>query len=616
MCLTLESITFMKGRLWDVPVVFKPSDGTDRRQIEPPEWPPCRKNDCLSPVVFPLCFTGGSRDFIFPVVTICSRQPGTFQIRATPPKDYPNIMGSALTDPVTFSPGNLRIEDLAAKLDAPLLQDWSRHRVGFHTDQWMWEFCPAGGADWREFQRTSHQVYTILAPPRNPWTFRPQAACDLWLEVVDQACKWAKGARSAKEAADQITKEIFNLGEEGSAAPLVWNGDANYSKGGQFDCEGFLRYFLKKELGQGSAVNCSDLACIVTTFANALGAHLLQSTIGPHFDTNCVRLIGMPEFGPTDFERHEVAWDGGAGIGDPLWDACLVFPGEAETRADSDDQADGPDEPPLGMTFGGSQGAYADRLIAGKQQAGPQGPITDNNGGNRPVTIKNVTNSDGLRSTAKLAGVLPSDLDYKLAVIRYCPQPRDMQGYQIIGWQHQDTTDGPTAYVSVWGEAGNVLRHRVKVTTVPLPSPDRALSYLAVEVGRSPVPLRRVSGPGVTFETGDGTWTLTLAGNLYVSVSSAGVSPMDVRPFAAGIAASLRDSSSGKLHPLMPVPKDGLHIEKLLADVGASELDSVAIRPTAPVVIQNRVIQISGSEGGDATVMVRPSGLTSSTELQ
>ena len=171
--------------------------------------------------------------------------------------------------------------------------------VGVHLVRWHWQYRLRASETWRPLETTEHVVYTVLRAPRAPWVQQPATLANTqlpWTDVLDLACRWARGARTAHDAAAAVTRSVFSLGD----------GVLDY------DCSlGATAYafdvFLLTELlerlhgglGRGAYVNCVDCATIVSTFANALGADLWQSRMGGpftgvlgYFPVNPVRTIG------------------------------------------------------------------------------------------------------------------------------------------------------------------------------------------------------------------------------------------------------------------------------------------------------------------------------------
>lgn len=183
-------------------------------------------------------------------------------------------------------------------------------------------------------EETRHRMYVILAPPSLPWSaaFEDRERW-LWPEVLDFACNWAEGARTVDEAARMITAALFDLGQaDERRGGLRYHGSARYAKS-WFLCNEFLDHLTGK--APSSSVNCSDLATILSTFANALGCRLYQAQCGRSIVASPVRVIGSPADPPTRFGYHEIAWDGSSSENDRVWDACLAFS----------------DDPPAGVPF-------------------------------------------------------------------------------------------------------------------------------------------------------------------------------------------------------------------------------------------------------------------------
>lgn len=197
---------------------------------------------------------------------------------------------------------------------------------------WMWQYQLPGESAWHDIGVTSHRIYAVLRVPQAPWHQAPfPDPQNPWTDVLDYACLWARGVKSDTEAATRVTRAV-NAPAGGIAYDMA-RGGCHYVTGytvspGEFNCTAFLDRLRR---GKGSPaselVNCADCATITSTFANALGCDLDQSIMGMHFGLNKIIAIGQPGFGYPDwgpgFSYHEVAWLGGAGWGDPLWDACL-----------------------------------------------------------------------------------------------------------------------------------------------------------------------------------------------------------------------------------------------------------------------------------------------------
>jgi len=264
---------------------------------------------------------------------------------------------------------------------------------------WKWEFRCCGGSDWEPLQTTRHRIYIVLEEPKLPWKQQPfPDTQNPWTEALDHACVWAAGKQNRDDAATAITKAInANLG-------LVYDnafGASSYTSGAPslFELTQFLAY-LNFGTGLGNIVNCTDCATITTTFSNLVGCDLHASRMGNNFDLTPFKGIGSavfacPGFG-CGFSYHEVAWKGGDGNGDPLFDACLRVDGDTNPWA-----APYAEQFPVNIVFSTNPGAplplavpfnapsYKERLCtndaAGIGSCNPTGPWPSSSNGRRPV---------------------------------------------------------------------------------------------------------------------------------------------------------------------------------------------------------------------------------------
>jgi hypothetical protein len=278
-------------------------------------------------------------------------------LRASPGNQARSVLGEAKPAPVVFAAGALRT---LVSIEFPA------HRIGqagviSEVVTWRWQSRPNRFVPWRDFDASTHQLFVVLDAPTAPWSQAPFTLANTqipWVDVLDHACRWARGARSADEAASLITFALNTLGGSVLAYNCVGLGSACYSWP-YFDCTAFLQR-LQGGPGNGPLVNCSDCAAVVSTFANCLGADLWQSKMGFDFALNPVRLVGSASFeracGLGRFAMHEVAWTGAGTERDRVFDACLQVDADLDpTRA--------PRRPLVaaGVPFGGPQG-YRDML--------------------------------------------------------------------------------------------------------------------------------------------------------------------------------------------------------------------------------------------------------------
>src|SRR5271169_1653623 len=208
-------------------------------------------------------------------------------------------------------------------------------QVGIWDLQWHWEYRQGPHHPWHHFDLTRHRVYVVLDLPLDPWEQGPYNSGNTqlpWTDVLDRACRWARGATSRDMAAALVTQKVYALGPSIITYDCPGGGSSNYSAG-NFDCTAFLDR-LAGGLGNGIYVNCSDCATFVSTFANALGCNLWQSRMGYFFALNELLAIGSTVWqtacGWGSFSYHEVAWEGACTANEDVYDACLRVDGDSD----------------------------------------------------------------------------------------------------------------------------------------------------------------------------------------------------------------------------------------------------------------------------------------------
>ena len=244
--------------------------------------------------------------------------------------------------------------------------------VGVSDVVWRWQFRVDRNDSWTDFAVSRHRIYTILNEPTDPWKQTPHDSANTqlpWTEVLDFACDWASGAQGVDEAATLITHNLYNLGPD-FVQYVDGEGSAHYvTPGGYFNCTLFIDC-LRGELRPDTHVNCSDCAVIVSTFANALGCDLWQSSM-TEFDFNPIKKIGQSTWKDGNFTYHEVAWKNECDINNEVFDACL--------QVDGDDKPErAPHEPllPTNLRFGTpGDKQYHFRLVAPSNPAGAAQPL-------------------------------------------------------------------------------------------------------------------------------------------------------------------------------------------------------------------------------------------------
>lgn len=244
-----------------------------------------------------------------------------FYIKASP-SSY--ILGEV---PVTHVP---YYRSPRRSVDIELKSRLSWNGIAKQDFSWNWQYS-FDGKSWRDMRSTQHRVFIVLDTPNAPWS---QNLSDRhfwpWLDALEWACHWASGASDKVQASTAITKQIFDLGD-GSMPLLKYDcdghGSSHFVTHNIFDATSFLDVLRNKVT---SYLNCTDLACMVSTMSNLLGAKLYQSRMGYNFDLNPVLSIGcgntwQTPCGWNGFFYHEVAWVDPCDQNQPVYDANVIL---------------------------------------------------------------------------------------------------------------------------------------------------------------------------------------------------------------------------------------------------------------------------------------------------
>ncbi|HWW76019.1 MAG TPA: hypothetical protein VNZ44_11505 [Pyrinomonadaceae bacterium] len=282
---------------------------------------------------------------------------------------FGNVLGEVKATQVIFSAGG---ETNFVTFQLEHLRLWNAG-VGVRTTTWRWQYRLQPGDPWTDFDTSTHRIYSVLKVPTLPWKQTPYNSGNTqlpWTEVMDYSCGWAFLKTNAADAAERVTRNVYNLGPSVIEYDCPGGGSTNYAWP-SFNCTAFLER-LRGGLGLGQYVNCTDCATITSTFANVLGCDLWQSQMGWGFGLNPILGIGSSAWQPActidypdiwgttgGFSYHEVAWEGACGADDHIWDACLEVDGDADPTA-----APHTALLPADMRFGNTgDGDYRDRLV-------------------------------------------------------------------------------------------------------------------------------------------------------------------------------------------------------------------------------------------------------------
>ncbi len=242
------------------------------------------------------------------------------EIWASSDKDGFDGLGS-VADPskpvlVNFTKGESDFYDF--KIKTPAVS------ISLNKTKWQWKCVKINRtvSSVKSVGSSDHIIYIICDKPEEPMK-KP------WVAVLHKACKWAKNESTLDKAAAKVTEQVnASIFFEYDTS----HGATNYASNGNFNCSMYLER-LNGEVGKGKLLNCTDCACIVSTFANALGCKFFESVMGYDFQCNKIIPIGFINwqvpFG-WGFSYHEVAWTGACSDSDILCDACLKVDGDTD----------------------------------------------------------------------------------------------------------------------------------------------------------------------------------------------------------------------------------------------------------------------------------------------
>ncbi|HXT62411.1 MAG TPA: hypothetical protein VN696_05180 [Pyrinomonadaceae bacterium] len=360
--------------------------------VSVPEWTSGVTVAADSPAAYAILETQGNKITIKAKFAIGPMNALQAEIKA----DGGGILGALDAQTVNFAAGVSTPEFVSFEL--------RHHTIGndgikLEDITWNWKYRCCGGSQWEPLATTHHRIYVILEEPKLPWKQQPfPNDQNPWTEALDYACTWAAGQKTRDDAATAITKAI-----NGSLGLVYDNasGASHYTSGflAIFELTQFLAY-LTSGTGLGHIVNCTDCATITTTFSNLVGCDLHASKMGTFFALTPFRGIGAGAFGcpgfGCSFSFHEVAWKGGHGNSDPLFDACLRVDGDSNPWSAPYSEifpvnivfSTNPGAPlPLAVPF--NDQSYKERLCtndaAGIGKCNPIGPWPSSSNGRRPV---------------------------------------------------------------------------------------------------------------------------------------------------------------------------------------------------------------------------------------
>jgi hypothetical protein len=179
---------------------------------------------------------------------------------------------------------------------------------------------------------TPLRLYGIVAQPVFDYTAVPHRA---WIDVVDRVAQWVAGTESQTDpVANRIVEGIFNeMGlrydnERGASHYTDYPGGS--WSGASFELSRFA------ERADGSIINCSDAASILSSYANMVGIdlryHILTHVTDAGFALNWINGIGRGfaaspfTSGRASFRYHAVTGP----IDTRIFDATLALDGDGD----------------------------------------------------------------------------------------------------------------------------------------------------------------------------------------------------------------------------------------------------------------------------------------------
>lgn len=571
----------------------------EKEPVELPEW---RDGVSVSPAAYAIAATDCKTISIKVRFSSTDRPTEPIFVRAVPAAGPASArsLGRVVKTEVCFK-GNEETDFISFDLADVKLKELG---VGVNNVTWSWQYCVDSCDDpdnldnqrWVNFATTTHRIYRVIDTPTYPWVQTPFEPGNIhlpWAEVLDYACVWAASAHTADEAARLVTHGVYSLG---LAKILTYQGSNNYT-GSMFACTALLHQLRGEvKFSKGPAVNCTDCATIVSTFANALGSDLSQSQMGGGFSLNPHLRIGRTAWEGGEFGHHELAWKGGCTENDAVFDACLIVDGD-------DVPTVAPPQIPLlatNLLFGSLEDkAYRFRLApGGKQQNCKPRPKTKTR---RQI---GALWRDGLGLIdEELLTFLAQHYEFDEWPVRH-DSPLQvfisnfvLSGNELPGWEFLRPPDSLMAssqslwQETYWHPVGGGIEVLLRIDTHHCASSEEARQFLLRRLAQyEELNLVRRDGRGVgdvAFADGQDFNLFFTRGDFVCVIRNVGMRPFPVRNVASALNEKLMSGSDSQaiIAPPIPLP-DAQHVElKHLIPELASGADSFKIFSDAGEVL-------------------------------
>jgi hypothetical protein len=206
--------------------------------------------------------------------------------------------------------------------------------VGRYDLTLAWRFeARAPGGEWQPVPGevvTTHRLYGLVDEPIFDFASVPHRA---WVDVVDTVTGWVDGrTREADEVASEIIEGVYydlGLSYDRERGASFYTDYGSGFTGAVFEASRF------QDRADGTTINCSDAASIVSSYANMVGIdlryHILTHRYLSGFDLNFIQAIGWMGFTETPFTSGRGAFRYHAVVGPPdgrFFDATLALDGD------------------------------------------------------------------------------------------------------------------------------------------------------------------------------------------------------------------------------------------------------------------------------------------------
>ena len=202
------------------------------------------------------------------------------------------------------------------------------HGVNAYNIRWRWQWRLKPTDTWKDLDVTRHRIFIILQAPTLPWVQTVGSNCLPWVDALEIACSWARGATNRDGAAALIAERYNGCG----VVAYDTTSGATFYGWTNFNLTEIIER-LNGGIGLGGLVNCTDSANTVSTFSNLIGCDLWQSRMGSSFRLNKVISIGYNNWAVPfgwGFSYHEVAWKDACTENDHVFDGCLKVDGSGD----------------------------------------------------------------------------------------------------------------------------------------------------------------------------------------------------------------------------------------------------------------------------------------------